>query len=236
MKSIKNWDNKTWLSSNAYINSFNKFLIQNTKLNYESKILDIGCGRGKILENLSNKLNLINKPIGLDLENHKDKSKKMIFKKIDALTYVKKTKFTFDLILIKQTIHLLKKKQAIKLLSICKSILNPNGKIIIISLDPSKNEIPTFQLMKNKLKNSLKKDEKLFNLIFKNQNKIIIKKFVFNVQISKTKYIQMIKSRYISTLLNFTNQQLNNGLNEIKKDYGKVLKFKDRLICYILRK
>ena len=236
MKSIKNWDDKTWLSSNAYINSFNKFLIQNTKLNYESKILDIGCGRGKILENLSNKLNLINKPIGLDLENHKDKSKKMIFKKIDALTYVKKTKFTFDLILIKQTIHLLKKKQAIKLLSICKSILNPNGKIIILSLDPSKNEIPTFQLMKKKLKNSLKKDEKLFNLIFKNQNKIIIKKFVFNVQISKTKYIQMIKSRYISTLLNFTNQQLNNGLNEIKKDYGKVLKFKDRLICYILRK
>jgi ubiquinone/menaquinone biosynthesis C-methylase UbiE len=236
MKSIKNWDNKTWLSSNAYINSFNKFLIQNTKLNYESKILDIGCGRGKILENLSNKLNLINKPIGLDLENHKDKSKKMIFKKIDALTYVKKTKFTFDLILIKQTIHLLKKKQAIKLLSICKSILNPNGKIIILSLDPSKNEIPTFQLMKKKLKNSLKKDEKLFNLIFKNQNKIIIKKFVFNVQISKTKYIQMIKSRYISTLLNFTNQQLNNGLIEIKKDYGKVLKFKDRLICYILRK
>ena len=236
MKSIKNWDNKTWLSSNAYINSFNKFLIQNTKLNYESKILDIGCGRGKILENLSNKLNLINKPIGLDLENHKDKSKKIIFKKIDALTYVKKTKFTFDLILIKQTIHLLKKKQAIKLLSICKSILNPNGKIIILSLDPSKNEIPTFQLMKKKLKNSLKKDEKLFNLIFKNQNKIIIKKFVFNVQISKTKYIQMIKSRYISTLLNFTNQQLNNGLNEIKKDYGKVLIFKDRLICYILRK
>ena len=236
MKSIKNWDNKTWLSSNAYINSFNKFLIQNTKLNYESKILDIGCGRGKILENLSNKLNLINKPIGLDIESHKDRSKKMIFKKIDALTYVKKTKFTFDVILIKQTIHLLKKKQAIKLLSICKSILNPNGKIIILSLDPSKNEIPTFQLMKKKLKNSLKKDEKLFNLIFKNQNKIIIKKFVFNVQISKTKYIQMIKSRYISTLLNFTNQQLNNGLNEIKKDYGKVLKFKDRLICYILRK
>ena len=236
MKSIKNWDNKTWLSSNAYINSFNKFLIQNTKLNYESKILDIGCGRGKILEKISNKLNLINKPIGLDIENHKDRSKKMIFKKIDALTYVKKTKFTFDVILIKQTIHLLKKKQAIKLLSICKSILNPNGKIIILSLDPSKNEIPTFQLMKKKLKNSLKKDEKLFNLIFKNQNKIIIKKFVFNVQISKTKYIQMIKSRYISTLLNFTNQQLNNGLNEIKKDYGKVLKFKDRLICYILRK
>jgi len=236
MVPLKNWDNKTWLSSQKYINSFNRFILKQVRTNRNFRILDIGCGRGKILANLSNKLRLLNKPIGLDIENHKNISKKIIFKKIDALSYVTKSKITFDLILIKQTIHLLKKKQAIKLLSICKSILNPNGKIIILSLDPSKNEIPTFQLMKKKLKNSLKKDEKLFNLIFKNQNKIIIKKFVFNVQISKTKYIQMIKSRYISTLLNFTNQQLNNGLNEIKKDYGKVLKFKDRLICYILRK
>ena len=55
---IKNWDNKTWLSSNDYINAFNKFLLENNKLNSNSKILDIGCGRGKILGNLSSKLNL----------------------------------------------------------------------------------------------------------------------------------------------------------------------------------
>ena len=236
MKPLKNWDNKTWLSSQKYIHSLNSFLLKQVKLDKNSRILDIGCGRGKILGNLSLKLKLLNKPIGLDIENHEDKSKKIIFKKIDALSFIFKTKKTFDLILIKQTIHLLKKGQILKLLKICRKKLNPNGKIIIMSLDPKKNEIPTFNLMKKKLKNSLKKDEKLFNLIFKNQNKIIIKKFVFNVQISKTKYIQMIKNRYISTLLNFTNQQLNNGLNEIKKDYGKVLKFKDRLICYILRK
>jgi len=236
MKPLKNWDNKTWLSSEKYINSFNKFILKQVSLDKHSRILDIGCGRGKILENLSNKLNLINKPIGLDLENHKDKSKKMIFKKIDALTYVKKTKFTFDLILIKQTIHLLKKKQAIKLLSICKSILNPNGKIIILSLDPSKNEIPTFQLMKKKLKNSLKKDEKLFNLILKNKAKMNVKKFTYEVQILKSKYLQMIRNRYISTLLNFTDKQIKDGIIEIKNDYGNVLKFKDRLICFILKK
>ena len=236
MKSIKNWDNKTWLSSNAYINSFNKFLIRNTKLNYESKILDIGCGRGKILENLSNKLNLINKPIGLDLENHKDKSKKIIFKKIDALSFVSKTKLTFDLILIKQTIHLLKKKQAKKLLSICKNKLNPNGKIIILSLDPKKNEIPTFPLMKEKLRISLNKDEKLFDLIFKNKSKLNIKKFTYEVKILKNKYLQMIRNRYMSTLLNFTDEELKDGIIEIKNDYGNLLKFKDRLICFILKK
>ena len=55
---IKNWDNKTWLSSKNYINSFNKFLIKNLKINSKVKILDIGCGRGKILGSLSSKLRL----------------------------------------------------------------------------------------------------------------------------------------------------------------------------------
>ena len=235
MAPLKNWDNKTWLSSQKYINSFNQFVLKQVKLNKNSRILDIGCGRGKILANLSNKLRLINKPIGLDIENHKDKSKKMIFKRIDALSYIAKTKATFDLILIKQTIHLLKKKQAIKLLSLCKNRLNPNGKIIILSLDPKKNEIPTFSLMKKKLTISLSKDEKIFNLILKNESKAIVKKFIYEVRILKIKYLQMIKDRYISTLLNFTDKQIKNGIVEIKNDYGNLLKFKDRLICFIIK-
>ena len=236
MKPLKNWDNKTWLSSKKYINSFNKFILRQIKLNKESKILDIGCGRGKILANLSNKLRLLNKPIGIDIENHKDKSTKMIFKKIDAFSFISKTKLSFDLILIKQTIHLMKKRQAINLLSICKNKLNPNGKIIILSLDPNKNEIPTFSLMKKKLKNSLNKDEKLFNLILKNESQMIIKKYIYEVKILKIKYLQMIRDRYISTLLNFTNKQIKEGINEIKKNYRNKLKFKDRLICFIIKK
>ena len=236
MKPLKNWDNKTWLSSEKYINSFNKFILKQVSLNKHSRILDIGCGRGKILGNLSNKLKLSKKPIGLDIENHKDKNKKIIFKKIDALSFVSKTKITFDLILIKQTIHLLKKKQVIKLLSICKDKLNPKGKIIILSLDPKKNEIPTFTLMKKKLLISLNKDEKLFNLILKNRVKMKVKKFNYEVKILKNKYLQMIRNRYISTLLDFTDKQIKDGIIEINNDYGNVLKFKDILICFILKK
>jgi len=236
MKSLKNWDNKTWLSSQKYIQTFNKFLLNQVKLDKNSRILDIGCGRGKILANLSSNLRLLNKPIGIDKESHKDKSKKMIFKKIDALTFVSKTKITFDLILIKQTINLFKKKQAIKLLSICKDKLNPKGKIIILSLDPKKNEIPTFTLMKKKLLISLNKDEKLFNLILKNRVKMKVKKFNYEVKILKNKYLQMIRNRYISTLLDFTDKQIKDGIIEINNDYGNVLKFKDILICFILKK
>ena len=236
MKPLKNWDNNTWLSSKKYIYSFNSFILKQVKLDRNSRILDIGCGRGKILENLSNRLKLLNKPIGIDIENHKDKSKKIIFKKIDALSFISKTKITFDLILIKQTLHLLNKRQILKLLSICKKKLSSNGKIIILSLDPKKNEIPTFYLMKKKLNISLKKDKKMFDLIIKNNPKIIIKKFIYQVKISKIKYLKMIDNRYISTLLNFTDDEMVRGSNEIMRKYKKILKFKDRLICFVIKR
>ena len=192
MKSLKNWDNETWLSSKKYIYSFNNFVLKQKKINKYSKILDIGCGRGKIIGDLFKRLKLINKPIGLDIENHRDKSKKIIFKKIDGLSFISKTKKTFDLILIKQTIHLLKNNQIKKLISICESKLNLNGKILILSLDPENNEIPSFSLMNSKLQKSFKRDKKILELISKIYPKIITKYFVFDVNILKNKYIQMI--------------------------------------------
>ena len=67
--SLKNWDNKTWLSSKKYIYSFNNFLLKQVKLDKNSHILDIGCGRGKILGSLYSRLRLKNKPIGIDIES-----------------------------------------------------------------------------------------------------------------------------------------------------------------------
>tara|TARA_B100001175_G_scaffold309380_1_gene310997 strand:+ start:174 stop:884 length:711 start_codon:yes stop_codon:yes gene_type:complete len=236
MVSLKNWDNKTWLSTKKYIYSFNNFILKQTNLSKYSRILDIGCGRGKIIENLSERLKLTHKPIGLDIVNHEVKSKKIIFRKTDGLTFVSKTKITFDLILIKQTIHLLKKNQIKKFLSICKAKINHKGKIIILSLDPKINEIPSFTLMNNRLKISLERDKKIFDLIYKIYPNLKTSYFIFNVKINKGKYLKMIKNRFISTLLNFSNNQINDGLVEIDKKYKKELKFRDRLICLIIEK
>ena len=57
MKKLKNWDNRTWLSSKSYISQFNRFLKKKINLNKNSKILDIGCGRANIIKNIKNKIN-----------------------------------------------------------------------------------------------------------------------------------------------------------------------------------
>ena len=231
---IKNWDNKTWLSSKEYIKSFNKFLIRQNKLNSNSKILDIGCGRGKILGNLSSNLKLKNKPLGIDIIDHKDRDKRIKFKKISASSFFLKKNYKFDLILIKQTIHLFNLKQIKKLLDHSKKNLNQNGKIFIFALDTNKNKLPTFDLMKKKLIKSLKRDKKILKFISERYSINKKKKFTYNVKISKKDYLRMIKKRYISTLLSLSEEEISKGIKEINSRYGNFLKFKDKLTCVVL--
>ena len=230
---IKNWDNKTWLSSKDYIKSFNRFLTKKVKLNPKSKILDIGCGRGKILGTLSSKLNLRNKPLGIDIINHKDKDKRILFKQTNVFSFLLKNKKKFDLILIKQTIHLLSLKEISRLLHLSKKNLSQTGKIFIFNLDIDNNEIPTFKLMKTKLFKSLKRDKKIIELITK-LYPYKKSKFIYKVKILREKYLEMIQKRYISTLLPMTKSQIQKGMREIKYKYKKNIKFRDKLICLIL--
>ena len=234
--SLKNWDNKTWLSSTSYIRSFNNFLLKQIKLNKNSQILDIGCGRGKILGSLSSKLSLKRKPIGIDIVKHKDRDKRIIFKKIDALRFIKKNKKKFDLILLKQTIHLFKIKDIKNILKLSKKMLNINGKIIIFTLDPLNNEIPTFSIMKKKLKKALTRDKKIIRSISYLFNGKLIRGFSYKVKISRKKYMEMINSKYISVLLGMSQKTIFSGLNQIKRKYKKQISFEDKLICLVLNR
>ena len=236
MLSIKNWDNKTWISSAKYIQSFNNFLLKQKKLTKHSKILDIGCGRGKIMGSLSSKLKLINKPVGLDIENHKDFDKRIVFKKTNAIKYLKNNKKKFDLILIKQTIHLFNLKDIKKILAHSYSSLNIGGIILILTLDTKDNEIPTFSLMKQKLTQSFKRDNLIWKKLLQLNIKKTITKFNFKVNIKKNIYLKMIKQRFISTLLKFSSLQILNGINEINLKYKKNILFNDKLKGIIFKK
>tara|TARA_B100001057_G_scaffold422128_1_gene443465 strand:+ start:215 stop:946 length:732 start_codon:yes stop_codon:yes gene_type:complete len=235
MKKLKNWDNKTWLSSKSYISQFNKFLKRKIILNKNSKILDIGCGRANIISALQKKYKFRNKPIGIDIVASKDVKKNIIFKKIDALKYLERKK-KYDLILIKQTIHFFTVKKLNRLLNLSKKRLSPKGKLLIFSLKTKNNKIPCFKKMEIELQKSLKRDEYLFKIIKKNLNDTKDFYFDFKVIISKKKYLWMIKSRYISCLLKFKEKEIIKGLDEIKLNYKNNIKFVDTLKCILFSK
>ena len=235
MKKLKNWDNKTWLSSKSYISQFNKFLKKKSNLDKNSKILDIGCGRANIISALQQKYKFRDKPIGIDIVGNKGVKKNIIFKKVEALKYLNKQE-QYDLLLIKQPIHFFSKTKLNNLLNLAKKSLNPKGKILIFSLKTKNNKIPCFKKMRKNLEKSLKRDEVLFQNIKKNLKKISYTNFNFKVNISKQKYIRMIRERYISCLLNMSNEEIKFGISEIKSKYKNQIKFTDTLKCISYRK
>ncbi len=231
MKKLKNWDNKTWLSSKSYISQFNMFLKTKVNLNKNSKILDIGCGRANIIGALQQKYKFKYKAIGIDIVKNKNIKKNILFKKNDGIDFLKQDKKNYDLILLKQTIHFLSPKKINLLLKLAKSRLATNGKLLIFSLKTKNNKIPCFKKMKSKLEFSLKRDEKLFKIIKKNLENNKKSYFSFTVKISLEKYIKMIKNRYMSCLLDVSSKDLFNGINELKSTYKERIKFKDTLVC-----
>ena len=122
MKPLKNWDNRTWLSSKRYISQFHKFIKRKAKLNKNTEILDIGCGRANIISFLQRKYKFKKKAIGIDVLKNKNTRKNILFKKSDALKYLKKGK-KFDVIIIKQTIHFFSKTKIVSLLNLAKKNL-----------------------------------------------------------------------------------------------------------------
>ena len=88
--------------------------------------------------------------------------------------------------------------------------------------------------MYRKLNKSLQRDRMILKFFSKLNSSKISKKFFYKVKITKKKYLNMIKNRYISTLLTFTNKELLEGLKEINLKYKKNMMFKDKLICLIL--
>ena len=236
MKKLKNWDNKTWLSSKKYITSFNTFLKSKINFNKDLQILDIGCGRANIISALQKKYKFKHKPIGIDVVKNGNIKKNIIFKKINALKYLKKTNKKFDLILIKQTIHFFNNNEIKALLAQAKSQLNNKGQILILTLKTRNNKIPCFKKMKILLNKSLKKDETILAIVKKNLKKSKESYFKYNVNISSKKYSKMINDRYISCLLSMNQEVLKLGIDEINNKFGNLIKFEDVLKCVSYRK
>jgi len=236
MNKLKNWDNNTWLSSKNYIDNYCKFIRSKVKINKHTKLLDIGCGRANIISFLHKNIKFYEKPLGVDIVKNNGLKKNVIFKKIDAIKFLEENKDNYDLIIIKQTVHFFSKKQIKKLLNLIKERLNKGGKLLIFSLITKNNQIPCFKKMKKKLDIGLKRDERLLRFINQNLKKVRITNFKYNVNVSKIKYINMLKNRYISCLLNFSKQDLLKGISELNLNYKKRIKFTDTLKCIIYQK
>ena len=90
--------------------------------------------------------------------------------------------------------------------------------------------------MARKLQVSFNKEDIIRKNILRFKKKKTITEFNFKVNIKKRIYLNMIKQRYISSLLNLNNNQILKGMKEVDSKYKNNMTFNDKLNCIIFKK
>jgi len=224
-----NWDRSSWLSSKEYFLELSCQLIEFLDITEEKKILDVGCGRGHLLENLALNVNLIYQPVGVEPVKHDDiklKNIKIFHSSINL--FLNENNSQFDLVILKQVLHLLTLDERKKFYHDIKNHMNKDANIVFIHMN-DQTEIPLFPLMENKLQQSLKSHKLLFEELNLNFNLLKIFNFNYHVKISLEEYLEMISNRYMTILLDLSKKEIDEGIDFIKKNYPNQLVFQDTL-------
>ena len=224
-----NWDRSSWLSSKEYFEELSSQLIEFLDIREEKKILDVGCGRGHLLESFANKVNFIHKPIGVEPVKHEN----TISQRIEIINssinfFFQNNNSKFDLVILKQVLHLLNSNEREYFYQEIKKYLNNNGQIVFIHMN-NQTEIPQFPLMGNKLKLSIDSHHLLLEELNKNFKLLNIQNFTYSVKISLDEYLTMITNRYMTVLLDFSEEEIKEGIAFIKQNYSNHLSFNDTL-------
>ena len=83
---------------------------------------------------------------------------------------------------------------------------------------------------------SFKKDKTISKMLIKIYSGKVLKSFVYNVKITKKKYIKMIRDRFISILLPMNLKDISKGVEEIEASFNEIINFNDYLNCIIITK
>ncbi len=224
-----NWDRSSWLSSKEYFEELSNQLIEFLDITEEKKILDVGCGRGHLLETLSLNANLINQPVGVEPVKHDDfipQNIKIFHSSINS--FLNKNNSQFDLVILKQVLHLLTLDERKKFYHDIKNHINEDANIVFIHMN-DQTEIPLFPLMENKLQQSLKSHKLLLEELTQKFNLLKMFNFNYHVKISLEEYLEMISNRYMTVLLDLSKKEIEGGIDFIKKNYPNQLVFQDTL-------
>ena len=210
-----------------------EILIQTLALNANDSVIDLGGGTGLFSHILYKQANLTNNVVCVDpSDNMLHQARNLPGVSLlcaDALSFILREDKHYDKILIKEAIHHIHQRKDL-FIEIYKK-LTPSGRLLIVTR-PQKPELPFFHAASEAFAQGQPSYEILKTELETSGFTVDVQLHHYPIELPKTKWYRMLRERFMSNLIDFTDEQIEHGIAEIDEKYHghETLKFHDTLI------
>jgi len=225
----KKYDSFEFYSNINYLNWFSDKIINYLNITKNDILCDIGCGTALIDKVIHKKINFTKKIICVDpseamLSNIEKNSDIIIPINMTANQFVNSSQANdVNVFLMNFVIHHIHNLQSFinKI-----TLLLTSGKRMLITIRHTMKGFPLFEKLSNEYDKGANTTLTDLKLIFINNNlDVNINIEQRNYTIESTHFFHMLRNRFISTLYDFNDDEIELGIQEIKKKYGNVKLF-----------
>ena len=218
----QNYDD-LWTYSPDFMEFIVKNIIEQLNLKFTDKLADLGCGTGLFTKAIPHQIKL-EYPI-VCVDSSPEMLEQIPLNKtyqtlaMDAMDFASQGEI-FDKILIKEMIHHITDKQ--KLIANLFNKLNVGGILLLILLPP-KIEYPLFESA-HKSYEQLQPHYRELEVICEGvgfQTEVSMVKYPLSLD--KERYFRMVENRYMSLLSMFSDEEISQGIKEMKEKYSEQL-------------
>ncbi len=221
-KLAQNYD-ELWTYTPDFIEFIAQNIIEKLNLQFIDKLADLGCGTGLFTQEISNQIKLKypivcvdSSPEMLEQIPLNDTYQPLL---MDAMDFASQGDI-FNKIFIKEMIHHISDKQ--KLIANLFNRLNAGGILLLILLPPT-IEYPLFESAKKSYEELQPHYQQLEDIFERVGFKTSVSFVKYPLSLDKDKYFRMVENRYMSLLSMFSDEEISQGIKEMKEKYSEQL-------------
>lgn len=218
---------QAWFFTPTYRDEMSDLIYRELNFQAQSHFLDLGCGTGNYTKMLADRFYQKFKTplaaVGVDnspgmISEFNKKSEYFKGTAQDLFGFFSETEHQYDRILLKEIIHHLDPLSLF--FEKVKSVMKPKQSKALIVTRPQEVEFPFFADALLAFSKNQPSDEQICELAHSHDFYTQVKKDKIGISLRKDRLIEMVRARFMSTFDQFTDEQIEQGIREIKEKYA----------------